>query len=393
MMAVWLVSLRPRSSLAGWLSSDTLFGALFWALRQLEGASKVQSWLQCCQQEPPQIAMSSAFPFVDADNPIRFLPKPLTLNPTAQIVAKWQSDRKEFLNAMELAKELSKANFLSETLFSQAAKGELTAEKLLEQVMSKQVEKHSGCLMTSEEAEKIASTIEQALEKLRKGKAKKKEAKKEDAKEESTEKEDKGERKRRLRLWATMDTQHTAVDRVLTSAAEGLLYFDTEHFFAPSVGLYFLLRCPDDFPIEAVLRFLNHSGVGGNKVVGKGHFEWSAERAEQWLEQIEVKNGDAVILLSRCMPKSNEFDWQKSVYRMTSRRPKFESAYGQPMRVHKGIVRQLVEGSVLCPNQFKDAYGQLVKVGDSQDWDGTPHPVFHNGIGFPLRMVMPDEVA
>jgi len=393
MMAVWLVSLRPRSSLAGWLSSDTLFGALFWALRQLEGASKVQSWLQRCQDEPPQIAISSAFPFVDADKPIRFLPKPLTLNPTAQIVAKWQSDRKEFLNAMELAKELSKANFLSETLFSQAAKGELTAEKLLEQVMSKQVEKHSGCLMTSEEAEKIASTIEQALEKLRKGEAKKKEAKKEDAKEESTEKEDKGERKRRLRLWATMDTQHTAVDRVLTSAAEGLLYFDTEHFFAPSVGLYFLLRCPDDFPIEAVLRFLNHSGVGGNRTIGKGHFEWSAERAEQWLEQLEAKNGDAVILLSRCMPKPNEFDWQKSVYRTTSRRPKFESAYGQPMRVHKGIVRQLVEGSVLCPNQFKDAYGQLVKVGDSQDWDGTPHPVFHNGIGFPLRVVMPDEVA
>jgi CRISPR-associated protein Csm4 len=393
MMAVWLVSLRPRSSLAGWLSSDTLFGALFWALRQLEGASKVQSWLQRCQDEPPQIAMSSAFPFVDADKPIRFLPKPLTLNPTAQIVAKWQSDRKEFLNAMELAKELSKANFLSETLFSQAAKGELTAEKLLEQVMSKQVEKHSGCLMTSEEAEKIASTIEQALEKLRKGEAKKKEAKKEDAREESTEKEDKDKRKRRLRLWATMDTQHTAVDRVLTSAAERLLYFDTEHFFAPSVGLYFLLRCPDDFPLEAVLRFLNHSGVGGNRTVGKGHFEWSAERAEQWLEQLEAKNGNAVILLSRCMPKPNEFDWQKSVYRMTSWRPKFESAYGQPMRVHKGIVRQLVEGSVLCPNQFKDAYGQLVKVGDSQDWDGTPHPVFHNGISFPLRVVMPDEVA
>jgi len=148
MMVVWLVSLRPRSSLAGWLSSDTLFGALFWALRQLEGVSKVQSWLQRCQDEPPQIAISSAFPFVDADNPIRFLPKPLTLNPTAQIVAKWQSDRKEFLKVMELAKELSKANFLSETLFSQAAKGELTAEKLLEQVMSKQVEKHGGCLMT-----------------------------------------------------------------------------------------------------------------------------------------------------------------------------------------------------------------------------------------------------
>jgi len=47
---------------------------------------------------------------------------------------------------------------------------------------------------------------------------------------------------------------------------------------------------------------------------------------------------------------------------------------------------------VLCPKQFKDAYGQLVNVGDSQDWDGKLHPVFHNGIGFPLQVVMPNEV-
>jgi CRISPR type III-A-associated RAMP protein Csm4 len=364
MMAVWLVSLRPKSSIAAWLSSDTIFGAFFWALRQLEGSSGVQKWLQLCQNEQPQIALSSAFPFVETDKPIRFLPKPLILNPTAQIIAKWQNDRSKFLSAIRLAKESGKDNFLSETLFSQAAKGELTAEKLLEQVMSKQVEKHNGCLMTKEEAEKIVSAIEQALKK-----------------------------RKHLQLWATMDTQHTAIDRVLTSAAEGLLYFDTEHFFASKVGLYFLLRCPDDFPLEAILRLLSHSGIGGNRAVGKGHFEWSAEPAEQWLAKLEAHNGNAIVLLSRCTPKPNEFDWQKSLYRVTSRRPKFESAYGQPMRVYKGIVRQLVEGSVLCPTQFKNAYGRLVEVGDAKDWDGKSHPVFHNGIGFPLRVVMPDEMA
>ena len=351
-MAVWIVHLRPKSSVAAWLASDTIFGAFFWALKHVHGDTEVRKWLQCCQDDPPQIAISSAFPFIATDPPIHFLPKPITLNPTAQIVAKWRIERSKLLKAMKMAKEVSKANFVSESLFVQTAKGELTAEKLLEQVMGGQIVLKSGCFLSAEEAKATPT-----------------------------------------RFWSTMDTQHTAVDQVLTSAAEGLLYFDTEHFLAPKVWLYFLLRCPDDFPLEAVLRFLNHGSVGGNRTVGKGHFEWSAEPAGQWLSNLEAQNGNAIVLLSRCIPKPNEFDWQKSLYRLISKRPKFESAYGQPMRVYKGIVRQLLEGSVLCPKQFKPAYGQLLKVGDVQDWSGTSHPVFHNGIGFPLRVVVPDEVA
>lgn len=347
-MAVWLIQLRPKSSVAAWLSSDTIFGAFFWALRDLDGASEVQKWLQQCQNDPPEIAFSSAFPFVDANPPIRFLAKPFTLNPTADIVAKYRADRRKLLETIKLAKRVNKTNFISEKLFAQATKGELTAEKLLEGLMNGQVSIRSGCLISQEEVEKTPT-----------------------------------------RFWSTADTQHTAVDRVLTSAAEGLLYFDTEHFFAPKVGLYFLLRCPDDFPIDAILRFLSHSSVGGNRSVGKGHFDWSAEPADQWLSEIEAKNGDGVVLLSRCTPKPNEFDWQKSVYRLVSKRPKFESAYGQPMRVYKGIIRQILEGSVLRPKQFRTAYGRLVKVGDLKDWDGVEHPVYHNGIGFTVRMVMP----
>ncbi|MFA0760235.1 MAG: hypothetical protein HZLCBSQH_000325 [Candidatus Fervidibacterota bacterium] len=351
-MAVWMVNLRPQSSVAAWLSSDTIFGAIFWALKHVHGEAELQKWLQCCRSDLPQVAFSSAFPFITPDPLIRFLPKPITLNPTAEVVAKWQSDRCQLLKAMETAKEVSKASFISESLFAQAAKGELTAEKLLEQVMSGQIALKSSCLLSAEEAKATPT-----------------------------------------RFWSTVDTQHSAVDRVLTSAAEGLLYFDTEHFFAPKVGLYFLVHCPDDFPLEAILRFLSHSGVGGNRTVGKGHFDWHAEPAEQWLANLEAQNGDAIVLLSRCTPKPEEFDWQKSLYRLTSKRPKFESAFGQPVRVYKGIIRQLLEGSVLCPKQVKPAYGQLLKVGDAQGWDGKSHPVFHNGIGFPLRVVMPNEMV
>lgn len=108
--------------------------------------------------------------------------------------------------------------------------------------MNKQVERHSGCLMLREEAERIASAIEKGHRKRERAEPKR------DEREER-------ERKRRLRLWATTDTQHTAVDRVLTSAAEGLLYFDTEHFFAPKVGLYFCFVAPTISPSERFCSF------------------------------------------------------------------------------------------------------------------------------------------
>lgn len=347
-MLTRLVYLRPKSSVAAWLSSDTIFGAIFWTLRHLYGIEEVKNWLRICQGNQPQIAVSSAFPFIDTEPPIHFLPKPLSLNPTAEIVGRWRTDRAKLLKAMEFAKKVSKANFVSEKIFAQAAKGELKAENLLEGAMDEQFSIRGDCLFSTEEATKVPNQI-----------------------------------------WVTTDTQHTAIDRVLASAAEGMLYFDNEHFFAPKVGLYFLLRCPDDFPVEAILRFLNHSGIGGNRSVGKGHFEWNAEPAEDWLAKVEAQNGDGVVLLSRCIPKPNEFEWQKSLYWLASRRPKFESAYGLPKRVYKGIVRQILEGSVLCPLQIQPSYGQLVKVGEIQDWDGVDFPVYHNGIGFPVRVVMP----
>lgn len=126
---------------------------------------------------------------------------------------------------------------------------------------------------------------------------------------------------------------------------------------------------------------------------GRGIFDWHAAPAEPWLANLEAKDGNTIVLLSRCIPKPNEFDWQKSLYRLTSKRPKFESAYEQPMRVYKSIIHQLLEGSVLCPKQVKLAYGQWLKVGDAQGWDGKSHPIFHNGIGFPWRVVTPNEMA
>ncbi len=357
-MATWRIILHPKSSVATWLSSDTLFGALCWAIQQLEGNNGLSQWLQKCQDESPQWLLSSAFPFVNGEAPVRFFPMPLTLMPTAEDVAKvGGAERCNRLKAISQAKRLSKIAYLSETLFAQALKGNLTPQTLLAQALREEVTAIGNCLLTSEEAEQLQRTKTSRL------------------------------------LWASVDVQHTAVDRVCLAAAEGLLFFDTEQFFAPRVGLFFLLCCPEDFPFQAALRLLEHGGFGGNRSVGKGWFDITSEPADAWLEQLQPKDANAVVLLSQCIPQAGEFDWRKSVYRLITKRPKFESAYGQPQRVYKGILRVVAEGSVLVPREFKPTYGRLIKVGDATDWNGSAHPVFHNGLGFPLRMVVPDALA
>lgn len=352
-MPTWAIALYPKSGVAAEMGSHTLFGALCWALRRLYGPGEVARWVEGCQAEPPALVLSSAFPFVEGNPPLRFFPKPLTLLPDAETAAAVAGDQRgRLLKAIQAAKALGKATYLSETLLAKTLRGTLTARELLERFLEESLRLKEGCLLAAEEEGKMPPS-----------------------------------------LWRRVDVQHTAVDRVLTSAAEGLLYFDTEHFFGKRTGLFFLLRCPEEFPLEPILRLWRHDGLGGNRSVGKGHFEPEAQPAEDWLTRLQPSDGQAALLLSSCLPRPGEFQGEPSVYRLVARRPKFESAYGQPRRVSKGIVRHLAEGSVLVPTTPKEAYGRLLKVGDMEDWEGTCHPVYHNGIALALRMVMPHEVA
>lgn len=256
-MPTLAIRLRPKSSVGAWLSSDTLFGSICWAIRLTEDEQVLRQWLDRCQSDPSKWVLSSAFPFFDTDKSLHFLPKPLTLNLDVEMVALVAgNDRKKLLVTMGQAKAKSKCAYISETLFASAAKGELKERDLLEKVLSGEIEIRGGFILTKSEANLLPK-----------------------------------------RLWSTTDIQHTVIDRVLTSGAEGLLYFDTEHFFGNRVGLFFLLRCPEDFPIDSVVRFGEHDGLGGNRSVGKGHFELRKQPADDWLAQLQPGEGNAVVLL------------------------------------------------------------------------------------------------
>lgn len=198
----------PKSSVGAWLSSDTLFGSICWAIRLTEDEQVLRQWLDRCQSDPYKRVLSSAFPFFGTDKPLHFLTKPLTLNLDVEMVVVAGNDRKKLLVTMRQAKAISKCAYVSETLFASSAKGELKESDLLEKVLDGEIEIIGGFILANSETNLLPK-----------------------------------------RLWSTTDIQHAVIDRVLTSAAEGLLYFDTEHFSETASGCFSFCVVPKTFQL------------------------------------------------------------------------------------------------------------------------------------------------
>ncbi len=85
----WLVQLSPRAPMRvgthpedidrarPFASSDTLFGALCWAMRQLFGEAALESWLERFRAETPPLRLSSLLPMVRVNGQVEpLLPMP-----------------------------------------------------------------------------------------------------------------------------------------------------------------------------------------------------------------------------------------------------------------------------------------------------------------------------
>ena len=86
------------------------------------------------------------------------------------------------------------------------------------------------------------------------------------------------------------------------------------------------------------------------------------------------------MLLSRCLPATGEFDFNKRplAYHLATIRPKHESQLsGRGHHQYKGLLRLLEPGSILPVSQSKEIYGRLVRMLDSADDDARP--VWHSG--------------
>jgi len=314
-----IVYLHPLSSISTWPGSDTIFGAVCWALRTIYGTDELMRWLDRLSSDDPPFIPSSAFPFARSNGKtIRFLPKPLSLLPR---------NGGEMRDAI---KTLKRTNFISEGMVSRMPE----INELPSLLTKGDIVISGDCMMWREERPE-------------------------------------GE------IYTRKIVQHTSVDRMALSGAEGLLFYEEQISFSSGSGLYFLARVSRGFPLEPAMRYLEHTGIGGNRSVGKGHYR--IEISDIKPPEQESAGKGKVMLLSRCIPRPDEFDWEDetSGYKIITLRPKMESKFtrtGQPL--YKGIIRTLAEGSVMKPTLPKPFYGRLVP---------TVERILHNGLSLAMR--------
>ncbi|MCS6831273.1 MAG: hypothetical protein RMM08_10710 [Armatimonadota bacterium] len=324
------VMLRPLGSLAGAPPpSPTLHGALCWATAILFGEEQAQRMAQ-------ELTCTDAFPLVwrEGEQPLRFFPLPVLAPRAASSSERSLEGKRDATRALNQQKRLKGARYLSERLFEQIAQGNLPLERLGVLLAEQQVVLQSGCLMTREEAETV----------------------------------DKGSARRPL--LTSSDVVHNEIDRWTLAVAEGRLFLREETFFAPGVGLWFAVHLPSEELIRllpALLRFLEDTGVGGERTTGKGHFLYRLDKEAFSLPV--PPDANAWVSLSHYLPTPDEIQsWQQRSpaprYRLVAWQARYEAMFAGGEVVYKPLRRLFAPCSVFPLAEKQEIYGRAVPSGE-----------------------------
>jgi CRISPR-associated protein Csm4 len=339
------VLLYPQSGFKPELRSDTLWGTLCWAIRSVYGESKLKAWLEQYEQEPP-LLISSAFPFEEEpDGTISyFLPRPL-LPPIKE-----GSGRPKFED-MKLYKKEKRVKYLPLPTLQRMALGKLSDKKL-----SEELRKDLG------QKDKLAQP-----------------------------------------KVLTESFTHNTIDRLRGGTLQkdgeaGQLFHDEEQFVHGSkipgteeqykkAGLFFLVQT-DDLPmLDACFRWLRHTGIGGDRSVGKGvfvhkivPFDWQTPASP-----------NACLNLSLFQPTRDQltnFKGQEPFFYQLEER-QGDVSFGGYGRARKDPYYFFTEGSVF-PNSIPTPWGSLVAVGTSGK-NPVPHKVYQYAYALTLSFQLVRE--
>lgn len=352
-MNSYRVYLRPKSSFGTWPTSETLFGAMCWAVYHLYGKTVLESMLNDYNANP-KFVVSSAFPFLEKPGSlIHFYPRPmireLTVNEVEALAEKETAGaaahdslpfKQKIVTITEKLKSIKRTAFVSESIFTEIVRGGFDMTSLYEQLNSGQIVYQGGVLITSKESQ---------------------------AQPERS-------------FFDQQDALKNQIDRVTGATVEGLLFLKKETFFrTPDTGLWFVLQTDDTDFISPLLKYLQDTGIGSDRTTGKGHFDIEFGSS---FELPKADNPDSFIILSRWCPDKGERDFTGGFasWNLVNMRPIRETMYcSGKKRILKNLIRMFAEGSVFpLKQQDKSCYGMLVasKMDD--------YTVYHNGIGIPV---------
>lgn len=344
-MIEYLIKLRPKSSFEIIPSSDTLFGAICWAVRTLYGEggdNGLNNLLErFVQGNSPPFFLSSAFPYkVHYDGTDDFyLPKPellpLSKNDLEEIAEKYQDKwQKEFDEP-----------YYSGNIFKIKAISEYKRFKKIHWISQHQFE---GILRGRGEKELFIEFLDNLIESPK---------------------------------FDTTTVQKNKLDRLSNSTTgEGQTFYNKEIFFDKGLSMYFLFKTSEIEYFKPVFNYLADSGIGRNKRMGKNHFliDMSAKSPFNFNDE----NANGFVTLSRYIPDSHKdgIDFEKdALYQVKPVRSKIESREEfMGADIWKDLTMTILEGSVFKANDQSKNYGNLVEIKEIMK-----KKIFQYGICYP----------
>lgn len=357
-----IVYLKPRAPFANNAPrSDTLFGAIAWAVRVLYGNDRLERLLAgfdaaVSKQSPAPFVISSLFPFFeDAGGKLLFLPRPLRSSEfdlTPRDLAEYQT-----------VKKLKRAGLISLSLFDAIANGRLNERDLLDEALKGEngdyrLSAGAAALMTRDEYERVRVLPS---------------------------------------LFATAEIGRNSLNR-LTGSTSG----DGGHLFYQPVtssrawekggaesGFYCAIRLggeqsdETEATIKAAFRFLGDKGLGGDSSIGRGHCEVEFDGAK---DISGPAGGPHLFTISLLHPseadRAHFTRCQSDIYAKLERRKGFiESGYVSGVqRVWKPTLIMLAEGATFPRDGDRPIYGALYE--DKNPREGLDFRPRINGLAY-----------
>ena len=353
-----IVFMHPQSTFRDTYRSDTLWGLLCWGIRIVYGKDRLEEYLDSCQQNKPEFIISSTFPFEQKDGEKTcFFPRPI-LPPFQQEKDSENSSKKDEAFSIKDRKKLKKVNLLPQDFFLRLLRGEVFGQQLRSELLGIQ-KQHPVPQM------------------------------------------------------GRVHVTHNTIDRQLGGGTfkpegkAGLLFHTEDRFVLPDdksvdengdskkvrAGLFFLLSYHQEADynfLEPVFTLLADIGMGGDRSIGKGFFNFETQTLpDTYLKGHPKANGH--VLLSLCYPlkwEAQSLDQNASDllnYQLTVRQGKVGM-----IAYHRGIAKKPLlmfeEGSVF-PLPLK---GQIEEV-IPQQTDVIPFPVYQSGMAYTVPIYIPES--
>ncbi len=345
-----VVRIYPKTNFHTYLNSDTLWGNLVYAYRMLNGVDKTSKLIEKYNSKEIPFKVSSIFPFEEKMNGenkiIYYFPKPLS-----GVSIRNAKDPEE----MTYMKEFKKIRYIDKTLFEAYINGNIDDNELLKRFLIWQKEENK------KESERNKELIEKNKFYYKK-------------------------------ILAPTYFLHNSIDRMSGSTLQkdgrGQLYWEEEYnIFGNKLlskeneveGIYFLVDGTDISLIEGPLRLLSHIGIGGNKSIGKGSFEFIIEDFS--FSPTEEYNSYVSLSLFQPSEKENELFENNSLkffYDLTTRIGKVGKDFDLEFNEKNPIIC-FTEGSSFYVNE--PLKGHLVPTAKYKN----NHDVFSNYLFFGVK--------